>query len=117
MNAFLHFYPFPKNDFIPVLLHWASQKFNFLAYFEGNGHSYPQAPFENLFFAGDRELSEAELFDKAIGGQKVGILGYDFKNQVEELKSENPEFFHLPSLCFFEPKLSIKVTEDGFYSK
>lgn len=117
MNVLPHFYPFPKNGFIPVLLHWASQKFNFLAYFEGNGHSYPQAPFQNLFFAGDRELSGAELFDKAIGGQKVGVLGYDFKNQVEALKSENPEFFQLPDLCFFEPELSIQVTESGFYSK
>ena len=117
MKAYPHFYPFQKDQIVPVLLHWASQKFDFLAFFEGNGHSYPQSPFDNLFFAGNKELSEKDLFDNSPGREKVGILGYDFKNQVEALKSEDPEFFPLPDLCFFEPELSIRVAEEGFYSK
>ncbi|GAA0879649.1 anthranilate synthase component I family protein [Algoriphagus jejuensis] len=88
-----------------------------MAYFEGNGHSYTDSRFENLFFAGNEALNETEVFENTPGKEKVGILGYDFKNQIEKLDSENPEFFPLPDLCFFEPELSFQVTENGFYSK
>ena len=117
MKAYTHFYPFPKDKLVPVLLHWANQKFNFLAYFDGNGHNYPQRPFDNLFFAGNKSLNEKELFDKSSSRVKVGIIGYDFKNQIEKLKSENPQFFSLPDLCFFEPELSLQLKDNGFYSK
>ncbi|HSF53396.1 MAG TPA: anthranilate synthase component I family protein [Algoriphagus sp.] len=88
-----------------------------MAYFEGNGHAYPQQPFENLFFAGNEVLVEKELFENSSGKEKVGIIGYDFKNQIEKLESNNPEFLSLPDLCFFEPEISIQLTESGFYSK
>lgn len=117
MKPYSHFYPFQKDEIVPVLLHWASQKFEFLAYFEGNNLSYPQGSFQNLFFAGGRELSGAELFEGSAGIEKVGVMGYDFKNKVENLRSENPVFFPLPDLCFFEPELSIQLTECGFYTK
>src|SRR5690606_10651003 len=117
MKAYCHFYPFPQHQMIPVLLHWASQKFGFVAYFEGNSLTYPQEPFQRLLFAGDKEISEKTLFGPSPGIEKVGVLSYDFKNRVEDLKSENPEFFTQPDLCFFKPELSIQLTETGFYSK
>ena len=117
MKAYSHFYPFLQHQMIPVLLHWASQKFGFVAYFEGNSLTYPQEPFQRLLFAGDKEISEKTLFGPSPGIEKVGVLSYDFKNRVEDLKSENPEFFTQPDLCFFKPELSIQLTETGFYSK
>jgi para-aminobenzoate synthetase component 1 len=117
MKPYSHFYPFPKNKLVPVLLRWAAQKFEFMAYFEGNGHSYPEGPFQNLFFAGNKAMTKGELFDEVDRKERVGILGYEFKNQIENLKSDNPEFFPLPDLCFFEPQLAIQLTETGFYTK
>jgi para-aminobenzoate synthetase component 1 len=117
MKAYPYFHPFSNDRLIPILLYWSSQNFDFVAYFDGNGHSYPQGPFQNLLFAGNKEVTEDELFGPSSGKEKVGVLGYDFKNQVEDLKSENPEFFHLPDICFFYPALSIQLTENGFYSK
>ena len=103
---------FPK--WVEKICHWADKKFLFLALTQGNGHDYPHGPFENLFFAGNKELTEKELWQ----GQKfkVGILGYDFKNQIEKLTSSNPEFFSLPDLCFFEPEFVFKITATGIYS-
>lgn len=117
MKPYTHFYPFPKEKAVSLLLYWAAQKFDFLAYFEGNGHAYPQEPFENLFFAGNNHVLENELFENSTGKEKVGIIGYDFKNQIEKLESKNPAFISLPDLCFFEPEISIQLTESGFYSK
>lgn len=117
MKTYSHFYPFPKAKLLPLLLHWGAQKFDFLAYFEGNGHAYPQEPFENLFFAGNKALTEKEVFESPIANEKVGIIGYDFKNQIEKLASENPEFISIPDLSFFEPEISIQLTETGFFSK
>ncbi len=88
-----------------------------MAYFDGNGHTYPEGPFKNMFFAGSARISEKELFENSRGKEKVGIIGYDFKNQIENLKSDNPEFFPLPDRCFFEAELSIQLTETGFYTK
>ncbi len=117
MKAYPHFYPISKSRLIPNLLFWAAEKFNFLAYFEGNGHTYPEGAFKNLFFAGDNQLTEGELFETTTRKEKVGILGYDFKNKIESLRSDNPEFFPLPDLCFFEPEVSLQITENGFFSK
>ena len=40
-----------------------------------------------------------------------------FKNQIEKLESNNPAFLSLPDLCFFEPEISLQLTESGFFSK
>lgn len=117
MKAYPHFYSCPKNSYLPSLLFWASENFEFLAYFDGNGHDYPQTAFDNRLFAGSRILNEDEFFDDSTKKEKVGILGYDFKNRIEKLESQNPEFVPLPELCFFEPELSLQICEDGFFSK
>ncbi len=117
MKSYPHFYPIPKSRLLPTLLHWGAKKFPYMAYFEGNSHAYPQGPFDNLFFAGKTRLTEQELFEKNYPKEKVGVLSYDFKNKIENLSSTNTEFFHLPELCFFEPEISIQLTENGVFSK
>ncbi|WP_232825685.1 anthranilate synthase component I family protein [Algoriphagus litoralis] len=96
------------------LSYWAEEKFQFIALTQGNDHDYPQGPFDNLFFAGNTELSEDELWQSQLF--KVGIFGYDFKNQIEQLTSQNLEYFPLPELCFFEPEMALQLTPDGFYT-
>jgi para-aminobenzoate synthetase component I len=116
MIEFPYSYPFDKAKNLPGLLRWASQKFEFLAYFEGNGHQYPGGPFENLFFAGNTPISESEVLYGNRKSVKVGILSYELKNQIENLESSNPAFFPLPTLSFFEPELMLQISEKELFS-
>ncbi len=38
-----------------------------------------------------------------------GFLSYDLKNQLEELKSENPDQLNFPEICFFEPEVLVQI--------
>lgn len=97
------------------LLYWAEERFPFFALTQGNGHEYPQQAFDSYFFAGTRQLIEEEVWQNQLF--KIGIIGYDFKNQIEDLESINPAFFDLPELCFFEPNLIFKISEHGIFAK
>lgn len=110
---FFHALTFPQ--WKEKLLYWAEPKFSFFAMTLGNQHDYPQQAFESYFFAGSRRLTEEEVWQNQLF--KVGIIGYDFKNQVEALESNNPSFFDLPELCFFEPSLIFKLDENGIFSQ
>lgn len=99
------------------LLYWVEQTQPFLAYYQGNQYPYPEKPFENLLFAGKRELKEAELWDDSLKIKKVGIIGYDFKNRLENLESNNPELISLPDICFFQPDISLRIHREEVESK
>lgn len=114
MSTYPFFHPIAFPQWREKLLYWADSRFSYFAFTQGNDHSYPQHPFDSLFFAGNRKLTGNDLWKKEIF--KVGIIGYDFKNQIEKLESNNPEFFNLPDLCFFEPELIFKIDSKGIYS-
>lgn len=42
-----------------------------------------------------------------------GFLGYDLKNSIEDLVSENPASVEAPDLYFFIPELVVKISDDG----
>ncbi|EAZ79887.1 anthranilate synthase component I family protein [Algoriphagus machipongonensis] len=104
-------------DWQQKLLYWADQTQPFLAYFQGNQYPYPENPFEHLLFTGNQELKEAEIWDDSLKIQKVGIIGYDFKNRLEKLESNNPTLIPLPDLCFFQPQISLCIHEEEVHSK
>jgi para-aminobenzoate synthetase component I len=114
MSTYPFFHPIAFPQWGEKLLYWADSRFSYFAFTQGNDHSYPQHPFDSFFFAGNRKLTGNDLWEKEIF--KVGIIGYDFKNQIEKLESNNPEFFNLPDLCFFEPELIFKIDSKGIYS-
>lgn len=117
MIDYSYFYPISKPQILPCLLRWADQNFEYFAFFEGNNQLYSKGTFTNLFFAGNKKIEEDVVLNGKDGTEKIGIISYDFKNQIENLQSENPEFFPLPELCFFESEMSIRFTEEGFFSK
>lgn len=114
MKENLYFYPISFSFWKEKLAYWADKNFRFFALAQGNDHQYPEGPFDSYFYAGNKELTEKELWSK--NGFKVGIIGYDFKNQIEKLSSLNPEFFFLPELCFFEPEFNFKIDSVGIHS-
>ncbi len=112
MMDFPFSYSLSSPNFKQKLTKWAHAHFQFLALFQGNDYQYPEEPFADFFFAGNQELTENEIWDKSVQKVKVGIVGYDFKNQIEQLESSNPAWLPLPDLCFFTPEIALKFEEN-----
>ncbi len=109
-------YPITDSNWIEKLCRWADAHYEFFAFTNGNSYEYPEQPFATRFLAGNNQLTEKEIWAESTGLKKVGIIGYDFKNKLEKLKSENNPFFELPELCFFQPSFSLKFEGENIYS-
>jgi len=89
----------------------------FVAFLNNNGIDYPNDPFPNRLFVGAKrvisfsgeEARGRDAFDvlQQAHRQKpaylVGYLGYDLKNQLEDLTSRNPDRLQFPEAYFVEP--------------
>jgi para-aminobenzoate synthetase component 1 len=101
------------SHFIEKLLSWADGNFPYMAYFSPHSLHYPQKGFDQLFFAGDESFSLDQLNKIPTGKEKVGIMGYDLKNQYEKLESNNSPIVDCPDSLFFTPTLKIKFTPNA----
>lgn len=117
MTSFPFSYPLPGPHWVQKLTYWATREFAYLAYFNGNDYAYPKGNFGNTFFAGNKSIELKEFWNSSARFFKVGIIGYDFKNQLEKLQSSNPSFLDLPETCFFQPELLIQIEKDQVFSK
>ena len=117
MTSFPFSYPLPNSNWVQKLTYWATHEFTYLAFFNGNEYAYPKGNFGNTFFAGNKCIDLKEFWNSNSRFFKVGIIGYDFKNQLENLQSSNPSFLDLPETCFFQPELLIKIEKDQILSK
>jgi para-aminobenzoate synthetase component I len=113
---------FSISDFEQVkekVLNWSKQfsTFCFL-----DNHQYHIAPhvMECLLAAGIKRqlkvnagnaVEQLQAFIDEHPGWLFGHLGYDLKNEMEELSSVNPDHIHFPDLFFFEPAVVIRLTE------
>lgn len=109
-------YPIPAPSWIEKLCRWADEHFDFFAFTNGNNHHYPEGPFSTHFYAGNKQLAEPEIWNESSNFKKVGIIGYDFKNRLEKLKSQNPTFLELPEICFFTPTFCLEFLEEKVVS-
>ncbi len=117
MTSFPFTYPLPDPQWVRKLIYWANQEYTYLGYFNGNDYVYPKRNFGNTFFAGNKSIDLKEFWNSSARFFKVGIIGYDFKNQLEKLQSSNPSFLDLPETCFFQPELLIRIEKDQIFSK
>jgi para-aminobenzoate synthetase component 1 len=117
MTSFPFSYPLPDPQWVRKLTYWANREFTYLAYFNGNDYAYPKGNFGNTFFAGDKSIEIKEFWNSSANFFKVGIIGYDFKNHLENLQSSNPAFLDLPNTCFFQPELLIRIEKDQILSQ
>ena len=98
-----------KEDFLSKALHWAVQ-FEHLAYFGHNDIPYPHKGFREILAIGAKELcipSASEDRFQALADFHqdqwiFGYLGYDLKNDVEALNSENIDRLGFPEMAFFK---------------
>ncbi len=56
---------------------------------------------------------ELEAYKSSTKGWLFGYLGYDLKNSIEDLSSDNKSLIEAPDLFFFEPRILIEIDMDG----
>ena len=86
-------------------------------YFDSNAYSDPYSAFDVLIAAGSKRQIKSNQNGSFTSLEKflshkswsLGFLGYDLKNDIEELTSNNPDFLYFPDLFFFEPLHLIQI--------
>lgn len=111
---------FPLEDteaFKSRLLSWAAASGDF-CWLDSNGHTDPLGRFDGLLGIGNaaelqtpsRGAFEAlRAFREQTGDWIMGYLGYDLKNDLEDLESGNPDRMHFPDLFVFQPEKIIEI--------
>jgi len=107
-------------DFKQKALQWAST-FDSVCYLDSNGFNDPYSKFETLIAIGvkaeitacsGKAFEALESFRKSNPGWITGFLGYDLKNEIEHLSSQNPDSLQFPDLYFFSPRHLIIINGD-----
>jgi para-aminobenzoate synthetase component 1 len=102
-------------------LQWAAT-FEVCCYLDSNRYTDAYSKFDALMAVGVKDEVTAQAgsafealahFRQKHKGWMTGFLGYDLKNEVEQLTSHNTDKLHFPDLYFFVPKylLTIKGNE------
>ena len=93
-------------------LRWADQ-FSHACLFNSNQVDFPYKPFKNFLAVGCQYLVpfrhqddfyQLEQAADSLGDWLIGHLGYDLKNQIEELSSNRPGLMGFEDISFFQPK-------------
>lgn len=109
-------------NFKAKALAFAAVNFEYVCLLEGNNQPYLYDSFPQLLaFGSKRHISVNPLLQSSFEALRqfqlesssdiFGVLTYDLKNEVENLKSENQDFIEFPQLLFFEPLYVIYFSE------
>ncbi len=98
------------------LLRWADQ-FSSVAFLHGNNvQNYPEETFKTFLAVSNQKTAVTSLgeLETALGTDWLfGHIGYDLKNQIEKLSSNNKETIDFGDLSFFLPDLLLELRIDG----
>lgn len=110
-----------SDKFKSQVLNWANENFVTVCYFDNNHYKdYSHSSYEGLIAAGAKsklQLKYGNAFDslKSFYENKkdwlFGFLGYDLKNEIENLRSKNYDGLNFPDLFFFQPEVVIEIFE------
>jgi para-aminobenzoate synthetase component I len=98
---------------ISRLLQWADSHFANYCLLRNHNIQYPYGGFPDKFYAGHSTYSLSELASYTGPNTLIGIIGYDYKNQVEKLQSINEASVECPETSFFEAELIVEFLPDG----
>ncbi|RNL54470.1 anthranilate synthase component I family protein [Pedobacter jejuensis] len=107
-------------DFKHKALHWANQ-FDVCCFLDSNHYKDDYSAYDFIIAAGSQAELKSETgnaFEKLKtffeeNKQWIfGFFGYDLKNEIEDLASENPDHLNFPDLYFFVPEYLL-VCKDG----
>lgn len=110
------YYPGDVKVFKDKALQWASS-LQTACYFDSNEYADPYSVFDTLIAAGaaaeiktsGNAFAALEEFLKKNGSWVPGFLSYDLKNEIEDLRSDNPDHAGFPLLHFFAPEHLILI--------
>lgn len=94
------------------LLAWLDARFPFFLYSPTTHFGYPNGEFQGPILAGSKSISSGQIGNVPFENDLVALVGYDYKNKIEALKSENPTMVACPDYVFWEAELSI-LWEEG----
>lgn len=101
------------------MLNWANQ-FGIFCFLDNHNYQIGPHSIECILAAGVKREFKAEPgtairdFQKFIDSKPswlFGHLGYDLKNEIEDLNSVGENHIHFPCTYFFEPKFIIRLSE------
>jgi len=99
------------------MLNWANQ-FNIFCLLDNQQYASDDAAFECILAAGSKKnislaagnaLAQLQDFYNQRQSWLFGHFGYDLKNEIEQLTSNNPDGVGFDDLHFFEPQFVIKL--------
>ncbi|MCH7403390.1 anthranilate synthase component I family protein [Belliella kenyensis] len=93
-------------------VHWASHNFSHFALFQNHDVTYPYGGFQEVLYASSHSLSMEEIASIDKNDPLIGLISYDFKNNIEKLGSENRTVIDLPDDLFFVPEISVSFTKN-----
>ncbi len=109
-----------KQQFLEKALIWTSQ-FGISAIFDSNNSSDKYSNYDYIIAADYLDFMETG-FHGAFGKLEqfrlkypewiIGGLGYDLKNDIEQLQSNNPDYLDFPDCFFFVPKHLLLIKDD-----
>jgi len=114
---------FPIDNFIDFrnkMLNWV-QPFNIFCLLDNRQYHYEVPAFECLLAVGCKRKIEAgkgDTFESMKGFSKdhndwiFGHLGYDLKNEIAKLSSDNYDGIKFPDAFFFVPEIVLQLTEN-----
>lgn len=106
-------------DFKEKALQWADS-FTVACYFDSNSYPDPYSAFDVLIASGIRHelslnsgncFSILQLFLDLHKSFSIGYFGYDLKNEIENLQSNNPDKLQFPDIYFFIPENLILIKD------
>lgn len=95
-----------------ALLAAAEATFEQVVYLNNNDLTYPSDPFPNRLYAGakrvvpftgEHDLQTLAHFHQQHQCHLIGYVGYDIKNQLEDLESRHADQLGFPAIWFMEP--------------
>ncbi|QXV65202.1 anthranilate synthase component I family protein [Mucilaginibacter sp. 21P] len=101
-------------------LQWAAG-FDTCCYMDSHQFSDAYGKFDTLIAVGAKahlkasagdSFAQLEAFKAANPGWLMGFFGYDLKNEIEALNSNNPDHLNFPDLFFFVPEIIILIKGD-----
>ena len=92
---------------------WADQ-FDHCCVLDSNGYADPYGQYDLLIAVGARHIccsgfEDLKAFYEKHGSWMFGYLGYDLKNQIESLSSDNPDGLLFPESFFFVPEYVLAI--------
>ncbi|MDB5222680.1 MAG: Aminodeoxychorismate synthase [Chitinophagaceae bacterium] len=118
------FTPYPVSNFLDIktkMLNWTKQ-FNIFCLLDNHQYNFSNPQFECLLAVGSiktlqskpgNAFEDLQHFVQDEEDWIFGHLGYDLKNEIENLSSQNFDGIQFPDLFFFVPELVLILKEDS----